>query len=561
MQVRPLILYSVVLYLFLLAVGALYLYYTSGQSFRYANASGASGSEQKTARFFDSIRNQPGKLQAFLRQMPKGGDLHSHLSGAIYAETFIDLAARSNLCLDTQTLKLSSACKVLDTQKSPLVCQPVPTPTPPPSAQATPAPVNCAPPAVRPVSDIAKENMDSRDIPLYRAMVDAWSMRNWQMSGQNGHDKFFDTFDKFGAATEKTGEMLAEVMARAAGEQVSYLELMLGTDNRVAKGFGEKQTWNNGLGVMRDELLSKGLREEAVKASRKTLDDAETMARDILRCGTSEAQPGCNVTVRYLYQVGRGSAKEQVFAQLVAGFEIARDDRRVVGLNLVQPEDYLVPRRDFRLHMSMLDFLHNIYPEVHISLHAGELAAALVPPADLRFHIRESVEKGHAERIGHGVDIMYEEAPFELLRELAQRGVMVEICLTSNETILGVRGAEHPLAIYIENGVPVALATDDEGVSRSNMTDEYLKAIKNQNLDYLQLKKMARTSLEHAFIAGLSLWKDAKTGFALAAQPCANDSLDKSLSTTCQQFLESNERARLQWELEKAFYRFESQYQ
>src|SRR5271165_2861161 len=106
---------------------------------------------------------------------------------------------------------------------------------------------------------------------------------------------------------------------------------------------------------------------------------------------------------------------------------------------------------------------------------------------------------------------MNETRPFELLQEMARRNVMVEICLTSNDVILGVRGPQHPLSEYIRAGVPVALATDDEGVARSDMTHEYLKGVEEQDLSYVQLKKMARTSLEHAFIPGGSIWSDGKT--------------------------------------------------
>ena len=119
--------------------------------------------------------------------------------------------------------------------------------------------------------------------------------------------------------------------------------------------------------------------------------------------------------------------------------------------------------------------------------------------------MRDSVAIGHAERIGHGVDVMNETRPFELLREMARRNVMVEICLTSNDVILGVSGPQHPLQQYIRAGVPVALATDDEGVARSDMTHEYLRGAQDQGLSYSQLKKMARTSLEHAFIGGSEL--------------------------------------------------------
>jgi len=193
---------------------------------------------------------------------------------------------------------------------------------------------------------------------------------------------------------------------------------------------------------------------------------------------------------------------------------------------------------------------------VRITMHAGELALGLVPPEDLRFHIRDSIEIGHAERIGHGVDVMYESDPMGLLREMAERKIMVEICLTSNDVILGVRGSRHPLPLYIKHGVPVALATDDEGVSRSDMTREYQRAVEDFGLTYTDLKSMARTSLEHAFLAGASLW--AQTAPFKPTAACAADTPGAlQPSPACLSLLQSSERAHVQWELETAFARFE----
>jgi adenosine deaminase len=148
----------------------------------------------------------------------------------------------------------------------------------------------------------------------------------------------------------------------------------------------------------------------------------------------------------------------------------------------------------------MLDFLHATYPAAHVTLHAGELAPGLVPPDGLSFHIRDSVMVGHAERIGHGVDVMHEDDSEGLLREMARRHVAVEVCLTSNDVILGVSGDQHPLNVYVKRGVPVTLATDDEGVSRSDISREYLKAAEEHGLGYLQLKAIARNSLRYAFV-------------------------------------------------------------
>jgi adenosine deaminase len=319
--------------------------------------------------------------------------------------------------------------------------------------------------------------------------------------------------------------------------------------------------WNDDYGAMRSRLLASGM-AKVVADGRRNVDQAEERMRQVLGCGGARPDPGCGVTIRYLYQVLRAYPKEDVFAQLLAGFEMSSVDPRVVGLNMVQPEDDPVALRDFDLQMGMLDFLHGVYPTVHISLHAGELAPGLVRPGDLGFHIRESVEKGHAERIGHGVDVMHERDARGLLAEMARRRVLVEICLTSNDLILGVRGKDHPLPVYLHVGVPVALATDDEGVSRSELTWEFQRAVENYQLDYATLKHMVRDSLEHSFLPGASLWTTSPAAgpehFTMIST-CSHEALrPEPFSGACRRFLDSSDRARIEWKEEVEFSRFEA---
>jgi adenosine deaminase/adenosine deaminase CECR1 len=476
--------------------------------------------EQRTARHFERIKSRPLELYSFLREMPKGGDLHSHLSGAVYAESYVKWAAEAGLCVNTQTLLLSN----------------------PP----------CDPRSQRPPASTALT-----DTTLHRRLIDSWSMRNWHYSGQNGHDQFFDTFGKFGpAGNNRYGDMLAEVVARAASGRVSYVELMLTPDNGKSREIGRQVDWTGDLAGMRQALIDKGI-SQAVREGSATLDEMDKRKRDLLKCDeSSRAEPGCGVTARFIFQISRSSPPREAFAQMVAAMEMAAADSRLVGLNLVQAEDTAPALANFDDQMRMLDYLHSVYPKVQITLHAGELAPGLVPPEDLRSHIRDSVRKGHAKRIGHGVDIMFEDQPYALLREMAEKRVMVEICLTSNDVILGVRGKRHPLSTYIEHGVPVALATDDEGVSRSEMTREYVKAVEEQGLSYSQLKTMARTSLEHAFIAGRSLWANTRR-WTTAGECSLPRSRTASASPACRRFLDDNPKARLQWELESAFSEFE----
>jgi hypothetical protein len=490
-----------------------------------AGAQSRASGEQRASRYFESIRQQPPLLWAFLGDLPKGGDLHNHLSGAIYAESFIDYAADSGLCVDHTTSVL------------------IPPPCDPCEKYANKPAMACA----------------YRDHVLYNQIVDAWSMRSWLPGSESGHDHFFGTFDKFDlAARLHTGEMLAEAATRAASDHLLYVELMHTADQMQSAQLGAKVGWMDNFPALREKLLAGGLKD-IVASTRKKLDQDESRMRAILKCGAQDADPGCGVSIRFLYQVLRGLPPESVFAQMITGFELAQSDPRVVGINLVMPEDWYVPMRDFRLHMRMLDYLHNVYPKVHISLHAGELALGLVPPEGLTFHIRESIETGHAERIGHGVAVAHENDALQLLREMAQRGVLVEICLTSNDVILGIRGNEHPFSTYRQYGVPVALATDDQGVSRANMTTEYFRAVQSYGLSYDDLKRLARQSLEHSFLPGPSLWEESRE-FGRVEACDSDEPLQKKLSSECQKFLESSERARAQWALEAEFMKFESKF-
>jgi hypothetical protein len=472
--------------------------------------------EAVTARLFEALKGDSTRLQVFLRAMPKGGDLHSHLSGAIYAESFLAWAAADGSCVDVGTLTVVA----------------------PP----------CAAEGGRPaVSDISQS--------VRNRLIDAFSTRNYKPAVENGHKRFFSTFDRFGfVSATHTGDMLAEVATRAASGGVRYVEIMHTAGGLKVGALGAAVGWGDDWAAMRERLLDAGLRDTLASISRG-MDRDEARRDAALRCDTDAPDAGCGVTERYLYQVLRAFPRERVFAQILAGFELTRSDPRFVGFNLVQPEDDRVAMDDYSLHMRIIGYLGELYPDVSVSLHAGELTHGLVPPEGLRFHIRDAVEVAGARRIGHGVDVLMERDPDALLRQMAARRVMVEINLTSNDVILGVTGARHPLRTYLAYGVPVALSTDDEGVSRSSMTLEYRKAVEEQGVDYRTLKTMARNSLEYAFVEGESLWDDVA---ALVATDACSPGAGGYEGAACAAFTRANTKARLQVSLELALREFEA---
>ncbi len=487
-----------------------------------------------------AIEGDPTQLAAFLTQMPKGGDLHHHLSGAVYAETYLGWAATAKDCLETAAGDYYLSIDTCGYS-----------------------------------GDVA---IPASTAPMYTQAVEAMSMLNFVATpSASGHDHFFATFDLFGAVSGAAnhGVSLADVEMRAAAENEVYIELML-TSNSTAENLGTS-AWStaNGTATMtasdfasfRAALLASPTWATAVSAITSDIANTESGAQAALECSGANPQTGCGMTTRYEAYISRSGAAPAVFAQMVAAYEAAKVEPRLVALNLVGAEDAAAALANYDLQMSMLQYLGGVYAgqsPLRLSLHAGELAATYMPSGysiSAIDHVQKAVEIAGADRIGHGVDIEQESSPSTVMSELAAKQILVEICLTSNAEILLVSGTAHPLAQYMAAGVPVALATDDEGVSRSSMTGEYSRAVTDQHLGYLDLKALSRNSLEYSFLPGASLFADFAS---LTIAPACADATDTSSTTTptaaCATYLSANARAQVQWELERRYRVFEGAY-
>ncbi|WP_240134500.1 adenosine deaminase family protein [Streptomyces sp. MUM 178J] len=482
--------------------------------------------ERRVDAYLKRVQDRPQALRNFFRAMPKGGELHSHLVGAATTELLIRIAGEDRLCIEEGTL----------------------TAVPPP----------CDAPGSRPAADART------DAAFHRVLLRAWSMQDFPAgapTGQSGHDHFFATFGKFGAVLKGNGgRLLAEVARSLVDHNQLYLETMVNPASDGAAALAAEVGWDPELRRLHRTLLAEGRMDRLVARARAEADAEAAQFRRVARCDTARPQPrACRLPVRYVYQVLRETPPEQVFTQMLLGMRLAEADPRFVAVNLVQPEDGEIALRDYRLHMRMLRLLRRVHPGVRLTLHAGELVPGLVKPEHLRFHIREAVLTAGAERIGHGVDLQYEDDWRQLARTMAERRVAVEAPLTSNEQILGVAGEDHSFDAYRAYGVPVVLATDDPGVSRTDVSHEYQRAARTYALSYPELKDLARASLEHAFLPGRSLWQDPApyrmAGVCRAPGPRV---FAPPPSAACAGFLDASPKAALQWRLERAFADFEA---
>ena len=413
-----------------------------------------------TAARFDALRSDHTALRAFVRRMPKGADLHIHLTGAVYAEHVIEWAMLDGLCVRTADLAI----------------------VPPPCVEGTSVPASDA----------------QKDQGLYDRLVNALSMRSFRPSSAapSGHDQFFSAFGRLTIAPHRLFELVVDQLVQRQADGVQYVELMLTLlPGRERQALAKTIEGETDFAVMLDTLKRNGL-DRAVEDARRQVVDLIERVDSALDCGSERVKAGCGVSYRFIAQVSRNNPIEEVFAQTAAAAALIRADPRVVALNVVSPEDHQVARRDYRTHMRIVEFLAK---DVPVALHAGELWLGLVPPEDLTFHLTDAVTAG-ARRIGHGTALAFEHDVGGLILAMRRQSVAIEISLTSSDLILGVRGKDHPLSAYLAAGVPVVLATDDAGVARIDLTHEYMRAAREHKLGYRTLKAIARNSLVHSFL-------------------------------------------------------------
>jgi adenosine deaminase/adenosine deaminase CECR1 len=474
--------------------------------------------EMLTSQRLEALRQNPEELRAFFLSMPKGGDIHNHLTGAVYAEHLIDEANAQNLCINLDNYTVS--------------------------------PNYCGSNNSEPIKNAYSNSK------LYGQIVDAWSMRDSEVLDESKRDHFFNTFGVFGGATSNVSDILANLRSDAFRENVSYLEIMTGAGSAAAN-LGSKAGWNDNFTLFYGKLIENGLFSVSQSLS-DYINDTERLSLDILE---NRGDPGKRVTVRYILSATRTMPRERVFGQLAAAFDAASRSSLAVGVTLLSPEDNYIARENYSLQMRMVQFLHSIYPDVNIALHAGELNLGLVPTEDLRFHIKEAVEIAHASRIGHGVDIMWELDSEQVLKEMAQNGVAIEIMPVSNKVILGVSGEDHPFPVYFKRGVPIVLASDDAGVLRTDLSEQFvIIASDYPQIKYQDFKRFVRNSIEYSFLQGKSIWQSKGDYYKLIPECTGCSPGSSQINAKCKAFLDGSEKATVQWKLEGDLAAFEKRY-
>lgn len=424
--------------------------------------------QDKLSAYFESIRKNEAQLTAFFAGMPKGGDLHHHFSGSAWPDYLLAKAIKEDYWVELNSYTVATAAGKTGTWKK--------------------------------FSEVSDLNA------LKTAILQQWSVKNYHPAAGPAENIFFDSFGKFDAIMDASiPDALLELKRRAKAENLSYIETQF-----IRPKFPVK--------ITDSDKINSRLR---IAAAQKDTNAIYSFFTELIRHfdagGAADTAAAFNAriseqhsrlqldddsfTLRYQNFVLRFMEPVELFKHLYVNFISADKSPLIVGVNIVSPEHGEVSMQDYWLHMAMYHYLHKKFPNVKYAMHAGELTSGLVAPEELTWHINEAVHFAGANRIGHGVDMAWEKDSRSLLTYMKKQQVAVEINLSSNEFILGVKEDRHPVTLYYKAAVPITISTDDAGILRTSITQQYVLLAKRYPfIPYKAIKEMVYNSIRFSFI-------------------------------------------------------------
>lgn len=446
------------------------------------------------------------QLDQLMLFFPKGADLHRHASGSVRTETIIELGLSGSYCIEAQSHQVS----LLTSH-------------------------GCAHGSI-PYKTYLKNPNHQREL------LEAWSMEGFKASKtEDGKTHFFNTFDKFEVILmNEWPKGMADIAYQAYQDHIQYLELML-------QAVGNKPQAKD---VGNTENIEKVLNNKRVQdyIQYNIAFFSQLNAKTELYT-PPEAK---SVKLSWILEIRRNHPFQQVALDAIEAFAIANQVPDIVAINMVEAEYGKYADKDYLKQMEFIARLHDQFPNVTIVIHAGETPKYALKHAKVP-HILTALNLLHPKRIGHAATIRWEPYHVKTTKLLKQQDVAVEINLSSNDEILGIKGNDHPLTYLMKHHVPVVLSSDDPGVSRITLSHEYVKAVKEQHLSLSDLIQVSRNSLTYSLLPGQSIWLDAHHDKPVPVCEHLN-------SKSCEDFILEHPKALEQWRLERRMSHFLKKY-
>jgi len=222
--------------------------------------------------------------------------------------------------------------------------------------------------------------------------------------------------------------------------------------------------------------------------------DFKEIAQTLDRLAREERLAG-GPEIRYLIDVSRTFGPENASRNLQN--VLSSKVNSIIGIGLGGAE-LMGPAKDYKDV-----FAQALAEGLHAVAHAGE--------DDGPWSVRDTVEILRAERIGHGTSAIQDPELMDIIRD---RGVPIEICLTSN-IFTGKyvrREQDHPVRRYYDQGLVCTVNTDDPEIFNVNLSQEYYKFYRHLDFSVSEIIDLVRQGIYASFFPNpAELWHQYKS--------------------------------------------------
>lgn len=309
----------------------------------------------------------------------------------------------------------------------------------------------------------------------------------------------------------------AELHCHLDGSLRPATMLELARDQRVAMPCDDAEALAEHMLVRDARNLEDYLERFATTLS--VMQTSESLERVAYELAEDAAREGVRyLEVRYapILNVQGGLSLGEAVEAPLRGLKRAERDHDITARIIVCALRHLPP--DTSMRLAQLAVEHQSGGVVGFDLAGGEAGHPAATHADAFAHARahglactchagegdgagsvwQAVHQCGATRIGHATRLF--EDPV-LTDEVNASRITLEICLTSNVQTHAAQSYEtHPFRRYFDQGLHVALSTDNRLMSGVGLVDEYQHAAQSLDFTFDELAKVALNGFEGAFL-------------------------------------------------------------
>lgn len=495
-------------------------------------------------------------LKWFFTKLPKGGDLHMHMEGSFPPKTLRHLAIKYNLYYDRSEKMFFPG----EVKKK-----------------------NC----------VYSKNMSSEE---WEEIFNLISIRDISKGSKQANKKFFIAFRLIGSILDNVPipEQVRIMKKNARRQNIGYDEIM-GELAKTPKPAGfenifPKEINDENLEKAFNHLMQSGYIDQYIEESTALLNACE---QDVFEMEFDfdqlleyfeylekqfllwlEEGPESNqeinfdfpVQIGYNLEVMRNRPNGDFFASAAAAMAVAQNDPRVFGFTVDGPQHEAIASDNFLAQMKIIEWLKKRYPDVNITYHALEVNERLSTMEEMQEELWNIFKYVDPKRVGHVTALSESRNPPGLLKHLKANHIGVEVCLSSVQVTTGVKPKKNPIFLILQSEIPVTLNSDDEGLTFSNLSREFLKAYKC-GISYKDITIMIRSSLHYSFLPGESIytknWLEEAHKFGVRRGDIFNDLFQEmhdpkwKPSKEAIEFLRASRKAQVQFIHEKQVVKFE----